>query len=130
VPFNETDVKLAQLLIKKVIYGPKTGSKNQANLLKRRGRSAAVFSCSFAGPKAPFQIRSLLLERGSTLPKGRRYMEEALPRIDHPEFLLIKAPWISCGRPRRERQVREYTAQMNHLMYGVLADMSVIALIS
>jgi len=57
-------------------------------------------------------------------------MEEALPRIDHPEFLLIKAPWISCGRPRRERQVREYTAQMNHLVYGVLADMSVIALIS
>jgi transposase len=27
------------------------------------------------------QIRSLLLERGFTLPKGRRYVEEALPRI-------------------------------------------------
>ena len=27
------------------------------------------------------QIRSLLLERGLTLPKGRRYVEEALPRI-------------------------------------------------
>ena len=50
--------------------------------------------------------------------------------FDHPEFFLMKAPWISCGRPRRERQVREYTAQMNHLVYGVLADMSVIALIS
>ncbi len=27
------------------------------------------------------QIRSLLLERGFTLPKGRRYVDEALPRI-------------------------------------------------
>jgi transposase len=27
------------------------------------------------------QIRGLLLERGFTLPKGRRYLEEALPRI-------------------------------------------------
>jgi transposase len=27
------------------------------------------------------QIRSLLLERGLTLPKGRHYLEEALPRI-------------------------------------------------
>src|SRR5438105_8061248 len=27
------------------------------------------------------QIRSLLLERGITLPKGRRYVDEALPRI-------------------------------------------------
>ena len=27
------------------------------------------------------QIRGLLLERGLTLPKGRRHVEEALPRI-------------------------------------------------
>src|ERR1700684_834403 len=27
------------------------------------------------------QIRSLLLERGLTLPKGRRYLDEQLPRI-------------------------------------------------
>jgi transposase len=39
------------------------------------------------------QIRSLLLERGLTLPKGRRHLEQALPRILEDAELQLSGPF-------------------------------------
>src|SRR6202142_1981908 len=60
------------------------------------------------------QIRSLLLERGLTLPKGRRYVDEQLPRI------LEDAEWRLSGSFRvllaqLKRELEQLTARIEEM---------------
>jgi transposase len=57
------------------------------------------------------QIRSLLLERGLTLPKGRRYVNQQLPRILEDGELRLSG-FISCSVGAA--QIGTGTAQRTH----------------
>jgi transposase len=65
------------------------------------------------------QIRSLLLERGLTLPKGRRYVEEALPRIlEDAELLLSGSFRLLLAQLKLE--LKQLSARIDQLDVAIL----------